>query len=94
MNENEDKVLALYLLGLIKKEIKKEFKNINFVNSYSGKVVAIGSGTLDVVLGGSSTVLLALKNKIDTAITVNLNDEVIVVCLKNNLSNSFVAWKK
>jgi hypothetical protein len=94
MNENNDNFFATYLLDLIKKEIRKELKKANFMNSYSGKVVGIGEGTLDVVLGGSDETLLALKNKIDTDISIDLNDEVVVVCLKNDLSNAFCAWKK
>jgi hypothetical protein len=92
MNNNEDKVLALYLLELIKKEIKKEIKNISFVNSYSGIVDNVGVGILDVKLAGSTTVLENLKDK--TGVSVNVGDEVIVVVLKNNLSNAFVAWAK
>ena len=94
MNENEDKVFATYLLDLIKKEIKKEMKNISFMNTYSGTVVGIGIDTLDIKLAGSDVILTGLKNKIDTDVVVNINDEVVVVVLKNNLTNCFVAWVK
>lgn len=90
--ENEHKELATYLLELIKKEIRNELKDATFLNSYTGKVVAVGTGTLDVKLAGSDVTLSGLKNK--TNVTVNINDEVIIVALKNSLSNCFVAWKK
>ena len=92
--ENEDKILASYLLDLMKKEIRNEIKKANFMNSYSGKVIAVGVGTLDVKLAGSDVTLLGLKNKIDTDVAVNINDEVVVVALKNDLTNCFVAWAK
>lgn len=92
MKENEDKVLATYLLDLIKKEIKNEIKKASFMNSYSGVVTAVGTGVASVKLGGSDVVLANLKNR--TNLTLNINDEVVVVVLKGNLSNCFIAWKK
>ena len=94
LDYEENRELADFILSLIKKEIKKEFDKLQFVNTYTGKVVGIGTGTLNVKLAGSDVILSGLKNKIDSSVTVNLNDEVVLVCLKNSLTNSFVAWKK
>ena len=82
-----EKIIA-ELKGLISRELNKR----RYVRYAPAKVVTVGSGTAEVYLNGETSVSITLKHP--SYMTLNVNDEVIVLFLDGSSNNAVIAFQK